>query len=171
MAHIDDDILEHYRTIASLGKQFLGYTGMQYAEQLAGIVGAYDISSILDYGSGGGIVWKTSNPLSRIVEERFISVRLYDPAFEGINEYPDGTYDLVICCDVLEHVAEHHLNGVLEDLRRFSTKVLFVTTCSRPAKKTFNDGRNMHLTVKPFEWWARKIAVNDGVTLFHIDTP
>jgi hypothetical protein len=171
MAHIDDDILDNYRSMASAGQQFIGYTVMKHAEAIAGIVGAYDVASILDYGSGGGVVWRTSNPLSRIVEERFIKVRMYDPAFEGIDEYPTGTYDLVICCDVLEHVAEHHLEGVLDDLRRFATKALFVTTCSRPAKKVFKDGRNMHLTVKPFEWWAKKIVVNDGVALFHIDTP
>jgi len=46
----------------------------------------------------------------------------------------------------------------LKDVFSYADKFIFISICTRPAKKKKNlsDGRNCHLTVKPEDWWQKK---------------
>ena len=62
------------------------------------------------------------------------------------------------CTDVLEHIEPDCIDDVLDDLARVTKSVLFATVCVVPAKKKLADGRNAHILLKPFDWWAGKLT-------------
>lgn len=83
-------------------------------------------------------------------------VRLYDPGYAPHAEYPTGSFDAVICTDVLEHIPEQDLDWVIGDLFRFARSVLYAGVATYPAGKLLPDGSNAHVTLKPAEWWREK---------------
>jgi hypothetical protein len=58
---------------------------------------------------------------------------------------------------VLEHVPEDEVADFILDLFDHAKKVVWASVCCRPARKCFpNTEINLHVTVKPFEWWQDK---------------
>lgn len=134
-----------HRDNPSFGNDNFGWS--QYALTL---VNGNGYKTVLDYGCGKGKL--------KVTLEGFpCEVREYDPAIEGKDGPPEAA-ELVVCCDVLEHIEPVHLNAVLRHLRDLAQRRLFATICCRPAGKTLADGRNAHLIVKPNEWWRSKMG-------------
>lgn len=116
---------------------------------------------ILDYGCGKGQqytdkrvhkLWKTKLPY------------LYDPYVEGFTKKPstpEGFFDLVLCCDVMEHVFPDEVDEVLRQLFFYGKKV-FLSIGTKPAVKKFSTGDNLHLTIQPEEWWLEKLQKYEG---------
>ena len=71
---------------------------------------------------------------------------------------PAGRFDIVICTDVLEHIPEHEIPIVLKEIDGYAWEIVFLSICTREARKTLPDGRNAHLTIKPPDWWKGKIC-------------
>lgn len=107
------------------------------------------IDSILDYGAGKQTLAKSLSTLP---------VTSYDPAIEKISEKPEGKFDLVVCTDVMEHIEPDYLDAVLDDLRRYTGKMVFLNVATRPAVKSLPDGRNAHLIVEDYRWWWPKLV-------------
>lgn len=98
----------------------------------------------------------------------------------GVKEFrvpiPKDTFDCAICTDVMEHIAEPDIDGILttifESLKQETVRprfVFFSISC-RPAKKFFDDGTNVHLTIQPPEWWHNRISafkINNGRVIVH----
>lgn len=103
---------------------------------------------ILDYGCGKSLLKRGLGDAYEVTE--------YDPAVPGKDSIPEP-HDIVICTDVMEHIEPELLDNVLDDLKRVTKKVLFMTVATRPAVKTLEDGRNAHLIQKDYEWWRPKI--------------
>lgn len=116
---------------------------------------------LLDYGSGKGYqylrdrvheLWGGSLP------------HCYDPGVLQLGFRPQDKFHGVICCDVLEHIAQNDLNDVIRDilgycLPKVQTFVYLHIHC-KPAGKSFPDGTNLHLTVRDPQWWDMKIKQN-----------
>jgi hypothetical protein len=114
---------------------------------------------LLDYGSGAGrqylwyrvqAAWGGLLPL------------MYDPGIPHMDKLPDKPVHGVICTDVLEHVAECDVDPVLEEIwctlaDDGTPTFVYLHIATYPAKKTFRDGRNVHLTVQPSYWWQRRV--------------
>ena len=64
---------------------------------------------------------------------------------------------MVACIDVLEHIEPAYLTGVLDDLKRLTEGVAFLSIHTGPAVKVLSDGRNAHLIQQPMEWWLPQI--------------
>lgn len=62
-------------------------------------------------------------------------------------------YTTAICIDVLEHITEKAIPQVLKNLATAEKQVISVADI--PDKST--DGL-LHITVKPFDWWAEQIV-------------
>lgn len=125
-----------------------GTSGQHWAPLVKSLAGQINAESILDYGCGKQTL-AASLPELKIIG--------YDPAVPGLDQRPQPA-DLVVCTDVLEHVEPEYISNVLDELKRVTRKLAFVTVATRPAVKTLADGRNAHLTVQPFAWWERHFA-------------
>lgn len=150
-----DFIANEYRAMHNLNK-FAGGSLKSHLPEIKKIISTYNINSLLDYGCGGASCHK--KPLVK-------STTLYDPYREPYTKKPTGTFDLVICTDVLEHIPENEVGRTLAELLNFADKVLFLTISTKPARKTFSDGSNVHVTVKPIEWWENMLRTSKDVEI------
>ena len=90
---------------------------------------------------------------------------LYDPGVEGLRQKPAGTFDGVICNDVLEHVPEHLVREVIAELFDYAERFVWASVCCRPAKKWFDPEtkeRNLHVTLQPQKWWNARFLEAAG---------
>jgi hypothetical protein len=117
----------------------LGYQLADHVREVARHIGAH---TILDYGCG-----------KRTLEKKLgYAINNYDPAIPGCDATPDPA-DLVVCCDVLEHIEPECLDAVLDDLTRVTKNIIMFLIDTEPAMKHLADGRNAHAIIKPPEWW------------------
>lgn len=125
--------------------------------------------SLLDYGCGKGVGWLRDGLREFLGLER---VALWDPAYPMFAERPAGKFDVVVCTDVIEHVPEGDVPGVLADIAGYAEKGVFLSICCRPSRGLFRDGTNPHATVKPREWWAGQLdgVKRAGLALLAVET-
>lgn len=121
-----------------------------------------DAKSILDYGSGKGLMWRDGiqvqypDGVKVISTKEFLNIKdvtCYDPAYEPFSIYPEEKKDGVICTDVLEHIPENDIDWFVGELFRFANKFVFANIACYPAVKTLPNGENAHCTIKEPQWW------------------
>lgn len=141
--HRDPDIFEGYSI-----KQFIGEIGV--------LVNRYQCETYLDYGCGKAVAYKKKFWHKRWRPTPVIA--LYDPAVPEYSSLPEEPkeYDFVVCSDVMEHVPEDEVDALIERLVALTGKVLFVSVCSRPAKRILPNGMNAHVTLHLRDWWYKK---------------
>ena len=106
---------------------------------------------MLDYGCGRNLsLFKKLDP------ERPFKYQAYDPGWPEYASAPTSS-QMVVCCDVLEHIEPDCLEEVLDHIQEMTEEVAFLSVCSAPAKKVLPDGRNAHLIQQPLSWWLPKI--------------
>jgi len=86
------------------------------------------------------------------------SVELYHPEIELLKDrqvtafaqdlpFEDEEFDILICCEVLEHVPEELSKPILKEAKRVSREVLF-TIADRP-----DPPYNTHINLHELPWW------------------
>lgn len=145
-----DALLRQYRRMHRNPRKFCGYSTMQYVKTIAKLIKEYNAKTLLDYGSGKGIQY-----LKGRVHERWggILPTCYDPGYIPLAEYPNDTFDGVICTDVMEHIEEENIHKTLKDIFNFANSFVFLGIATFPASSFLPDGRNCHVTIHPTEWW------------------
>lgn len=121
--------------------------------------------TILDYGSGKAAPYKARDLKLKNGETipdiqsywGVESITCYDPGVAEFSAYPQGTFDGLVCTDVLEHIPEPDIPWFLEGLFALSTGFVYANIASYPAKKVLPNGWNAHVTVQPPAWWREKI--------------
>lgn len=124
--------------------------------------------TILDYGCGRAKqVYARVLPGKLTFHEYFSGkcqcYYLYDPANPLYMRKPPVVmkFDIIVCADVMEHIAEEDVPTVIQDIASFTheeSRVLF-SICGLPAMKSFADtNENFHVTVKDRNWWKQQIA-------------
>lgn len=106
--------------------------------------------SILDYGCG------RSDLIAHFWRDGEREIARYDPAIPSLKRMPDGRFDLVLCCDVLEHIPMASIDRVLEEIRGKSKRALF-TISLKLARARLPDGSNAHCTLLTKSEWSRWI--------------
>lgn len=126
--------------------------------------------SILDYGCGQAIHMHRGVPeTNRLTFHAYFEGMVqcyycYDPAVQKFSAKPSvgSQFDIVGCADVMEHIPEEFVDDVLVELNQYTKLdgvVLFaISGC--PGRVLFDSGDDLHITLKPFEWWLEKINKN-----------
>ncbi len=141
---------------------FNGQSLFPQLERINGLRVRTNAKSLLDYGSGKGLLWQENIRLDvknvgSLTTKEFLKldeVKCYDPAFKPFSEYPTQSYDGVICIDVLEHIPEFDIFWFVGELFKFSDKFVYANIACYPAKKHLPNGENAHCTIKDSDWWV-----------------
>lgn len=141
-----------------------GEGGHRWGQQVLDLARQCEARSILDYGCGTGTLKEVLDAvvvppeLRNADGTRPFDVLEYDPAISGKDKRP-ARADLVVCCDVLEHVEPDCLYAVLDDIRNIARTAVLLVVATRPAKKVLSDGRNAHLINETVDWWLPKLLL------------
>jgi hypothetical protein len=144
---------------ASGGKFFAGK--VRGLEKVIELVQRTKPQRLLDYGCGKGYQY-----LARRQHESWggLLPYCYDIGVRQLSERPEGKFDGVICCDMMEHIDGPDVDRVLDDVFGFSSVrqeaesfVYFHISCIPSRGKTLPDGRNVHLTLEAPEWWNSRL--------------
>jgi len=119
-------------------------------------------NSVLDVGCGSGysvLEFLKEGKFANGIEtsKYLVEQRLKQMTDLGITRYGSilkipctaDSFDLVFCTEVLEHISEKDIIKSISELVRVAKKYLYLTVC-------FVDSvidKELHLTVKPAEWW------------------
>ena len=137
-------ITEEYRRLNAQKheeSEVYGAMGYKLAKQVREIARKIGAHTILDYGCG-----------KRTLERDLgYAINNYDPAIPGCDATPDPA-DLVVCCDVLEHIEPECLDAVLDDLQRVTKNTIMFLIDTQAAQKHLADGRNAHAIIEEPEW-------------------
>lgn len=136
--------------------------GARYVEKIAKLGLLKPGMSILDYGCGKGSAGRTLAKMDRTARVAF-----YDPGIPEWSAVPTGTFDLVVCLDVLEHIEPEHIDAVIAHLKALSRGVLYLCIFMRKARQILPNGKNAHLIVEPPSWWFAKLAEH-GITAANV---
>jgi SAM-dependent methyltransferase len=72
---------------------------------------------------------------------------------------PDGWADVVTSFDALEHLLPDEVDDVLREMRRVATPggSYVFSIATRPSKARGVNGEELHMTIRPLEWWLAKL--------------
>ena len=136
-------------------KNWGGSTNKYGSGDIFGLASRPYITTVLDYGCGKG---ELSNYLAE--HPCGVTVTEYDPGIPGKDTPPKGRFDLVITCDVLEHVEREYTEQTLQALWDHTQYVMYNNIACAPDLHTFAQGpykgQDRHLVQRPGEWWRQK---------------
>lgn len=144
---------------------FAGQSLTPHLAPIRALVRAQGARTLLDYGSGKGVLHR-ARPLKLPGGEEAESLAAwwglertvcYDPAYPPHAARPNETFDLVVCTDVLEHCPEEDLGWILGEIFGFARHAVYLCIACYPARKTLPNGENAHVTVRPPEWWQARL--------------
>lgn len=131
--------------------------------------------TILDYGSGKGggyephrLVVSGEGEWDSVLDYWGVDeVTCYDPAYVPYSKLPSGSFDGVICTDVLEHCPEEDIGWIVPEIFSYADRFVYLAVACYPATKRLPNGENAHCTIRPVEWWQdviqRASAARPGV--------
>jgi 2-polyprenyl-3-methyl-5-hydroxy-6-metoxy-1,4-benzoquinol methylase len=143
-----------YREIHSTRHYGSSATDLHLA-QIAKMVQTYAPASILDYGCG------RSDLAAHFWLDGARRIARYDPAIPAFKTMPDGRFDMVLVCDVMEHIPMASVDRVLKEVHEKSSLALF-TISTKLARAKLPDGRNAHVTLLTKSEWINWLADEFG---------
>jgi hypothetical protein len=162
------DLIDSYKVLHQEEGKFKGISLVPLVPTLMSLVKENNCKTLLDYGCGKAIPYDKDrckeidlrHPIQKLCNLK--SFDLYDPAYEKYATLPDKKYDIVVCTDVLEHIAEQDMDYVLTEILSRSKKIVFLNISCQPALKHFKEGKfkgkNVHISVFDPSWWGHKIG-------------
>ena len=143
----------------SAEQTFAGYSLIPWGLKIKQIIDFTKSNSITDFGCGKALGHIQKIKINETIYQNFADywniefVQLYDPGIREFDSYPTEKTDGVICTDVIEHIPNNDIQLFIDQLYSLTNKFLFVVIATIPATKFFEDGRNIHLTIKKEQEW------------------
>jgi hypothetical protein len=163
------ELLDQYRTLHRDGdpkkgvaahNMFDGRSLPRQAARIKALVARTGSKALLDYGCGKGAVYLAPKFAEGPQFWNGIraywgvdQVRCYDPGHLPFSELPTGTFEGVICTDVLEHCPEEDMPWIVAELFGYAERFVFANVACYPAGKTLPNGENAHCTIQPVPYW------------------
>jgi hypothetical protein len=160
----------HY-SVQSPGYRSVGHFVDCYLEQAGGY---FREEIVVDLGCGTG---RAANAMRDDFE-----VKLFDivnanetdlPLELGClwsDELPEG--DIAFCCDVLEHIPPQYIDEALDNIQKtYKYGYLKVHLKEDNFGKKGAINEELHLTVRPYEWWLQKMEERFDVRIAIEDFP
>lgn len=149
---VTPSLVHQYQQVHAAKPHYGSGPGEQERETIrAAIVEAIgEPNSVLDYGCGN----------SRLASQMFPVASMlcrYDPAIERLSRLPDLRFEVGICTDVLEHVPESELGGLVTRFKTLAPTWYF-TIHTGPAAQILPEGQNAHCTQHPPKWWQELLG-------------
>lgn len=141
-------LIEQYRQVHA--SRAYGKSSVKRAPYVLAHIRALKPGSVIDYGCG------QSTLPDMIRDSGVATVARYDPAIPAYAEEPRNRFDLLVSIDVLEHIPEEGIDDVLQHMKTLSEKALIIID-HRPAKFILPNGLNAHATVRPADWWRKRL--------------
>ena len=161
------ELIDAYKIIHQEEGKFKGISLTPLVPTLVNITKENNCKTLLDYGCGKAVPYMKKKckelGIRRPIQElcNLDSFDLYDPAYPKYNKLYNKKYDIVICTDVMEHIAEQDIDYVLTEILSHSKKTVFLNISCQPALKHFKEGKfkgqNVHVSVFDGHWWSDKI--------------
>lgn len=108
-------------------KKFNGRFLVRYLPGIERLIADLGCKTLLDYGCGKGVQWQNPMESGGFLADRLgVEVTLYDPGWPKFAAEPQGTFDIVICTQVLGSIPKQDLPWVVDRLLGFAGKALFV---------------------------------------------
>lgn len=135
--------------------RFVGASLRPHLGTIRTLIASTGSSSILDYGSGKGLLYKEPLPGGLTVRQfwNVENIQCFDPGVPEFSRMPDEAFDGVISTDVLEHCPEEDIPWIVGEMFAHARKFIFANIANYPAKKTLPNGENAHCTQWPAERW------------------
>ena len=133
-----------------------GLGSYQYIQQLREIVQQHRCETMLDYGCGKGLQY----PPDAYNFAQLIGIQdyaMHDPAYKKYAELPSGTWDLVICLDVLPFIPESDIDTVIDLMLSRCNKICVIALQKIPESKK-NTSKKPFVCVRDHEWWQAKLS-------------
>lgn len=127
-----------------------GITAHKYAGVIHELAGRHAVKTVLDFGCGKQVL---ASSLAG-TDYRIIG---YDPGIPGLDSLPKRPCDMLVSCDVLEHIEPACLDQTLDEMRKLFTRIAFLVIALYPVDRKLPDGRGAHLIVEPADWWESKL--------------
>lgn len=143
-----------------------GTLGRAYAPLVAQVINKLGVTHLLDYGCGRNLSLPKEMADQQMVKHKF-TYQAYDPAVPEYAALPVPA-EMVVSIDVLEHVEPECVEAVLDHLYELTEAVGFFAIDTGPALKTLPDGRNVHLTQRPPEWWLPQIMARFDLQTYQV---
>ena len=166
-----DDMLKTQDSNGNLGtwggakNYFLEYS-KERVLRLDTFIKTLKIKTVLDFGCGKGTAADT---IADTVPNLLVSK--YDPVFEEFSQYPQGSYDLVLCFLVIHLATPQNQQLIAQQLTALSSKYVVLTALAGP-RTLDNYYPNLFpdFKVKVFKRWRANLPIpshrgNDCVTL------
>ncbi len=139
---------------------FDGRSLVGHLQSIATVARQFDARTMLDYGCGKGLAYNNKVQLAdgSVVDDAkslwgVDEITLYDPGYAPYSTLPAGSFDGVVCTDVLEHCPEEDVHWIVGELFGFARRFVYCTISCRLAVKQLPTGENAHITVHPPQWW------------------
>lgn len=173
-----DSLIPRYKELAKTATgNFGGLSILNHTKSIRKLAQQVQTKTMLDFGCGRGDAYRSPHKLHHELGLPRAAVTLYDPAFRESDKLPTGKFDLVVCSDVLEHIPEPEVDEFIARLFGYAEKAVWASVCCRPASKVFpGTDENLHVTVKPYDWWFNAFTTHgaerrEGVVFCLMETP
>jgi hypothetical protein len=118
-----------------------------------------NLKTILDFGCGKGTMREYVEARTRRKDLKWTE---YDPGISGKDTLPQGRFDMVVSCDVLEHIEPNELDKTLQQLKDWTGLLSYHNIACSPTGHKFADGehegKDVHLIVEPPTWWNARLG-------------